>query len=145
MLNKGLEIETSNLEEGNIGLQEREPVFLRFRDSYVELFVIFLVSLFIRWWLLDKRWLDVDEGAHLMDAVLALDGKIPVVDYLLREPLYVYTFVGFIKVFGGNFVVACFFPASCSLLVGCVIFLLAKTLFDRKVALLSSALYWVLP
>jgi 4-amino-4-deoxy-L-arabinose transferase-like glycosyltransferase len=130
---------------GDIGFQEREAVFSRFRDSYVELFVIFLVSLFIRWWLLDKRWLDVDEGAHLMDAVLALDGKVPVIEYMSREPLYVYSIAGFLKLFGTDFILARFLPAACSLLVGFVVFLLAKTLFNDKVALLSSAIYWMLP
>ena len=123
----------------------QESVLSKFRDSYVELFVVFLVSLFVRWWLLDKRWLDVDEGAHLMDAVLALDGKIPVVGYMSREPLYVYSFAGFLKLFGTDFVLARFLPATCSLLVGFITFHLAKALFDVKVALLASAIYWMLP
>jgi Dolichyl-phosphate-mannose-protein mannosyltransferase len=120
-------------------------VFSSSRNSYAVLAVFFLTSLFIRLWLLDKRWLDVDEGAHLMDAVLALDGRIPVVDYMSREPLYVYIFAGFLKLFGTNFILARFLPAACSLLVGIVIFLLAKKLFDDKVALLASAIYWILP
>jgi len=55
------------------------------------LLAVFLVSLFIRLWLLDKRWINADEGAHLMDAVLVLDGKIPEVDFHARQPLYVYS------------------------------------------------------
>ena len=113
--------------------------------SYIVLGAFFLVSLLIRLWLLDKRWLDVDEGAHLMDATLALDGWIPVVDYMSREPLYVYTFAGFVKLFGTNFVIARFLPAACSLLVGFVVFFLAKSLFDIKVGVLAAALYWILP
>jgi Dolichyl-phosphate-mannose-protein mannosyltransferase len=120
-------------------------VFSSSRNSYVVLSLFFLVSLFIRLWLLDKRWLDVDEGAHLMDAVLALDGRIPVVDYMSREPLYVYAFAGFLKLFGINYILARFFAAACSLLVGFVVFLLARTLFDVRVAILSSAIYWILP
>jgi len=80
-----------------------------------------------------------------MDAVLALDGRIPVVDYMSREPLYVYSFAAFLKLVGTNFISARLLPAICSLLVGFVIFFLAKALFDVKVALLSSATYWILP
>src|SRR5919106_857343 len=106
--------------------EKRWPVFSGARSSYVVLAVFFLTSLFVRLWLLDKRWLDVDEGAHLMDAVLALDGRIPVVDYVSREPLYVYTLAGFLKLFGTNYILARFLPAACSLLVGFVIFSLGK-------------------
>lgn len=80
-----------------------------------------------------------------MDAVLALDGRIPVAHYMSREPLYVYSFAGFIELFGTNFISARLLPTICSLLVGFVIFFLAKALFDFKVALLSSAIYWFLP
>jgi 4-amino-4-deoxy-L-arabinose transferase-like glycosyltransferase len=123
----------------------KQPMFSSVRNGYPTLFVVFLASLFIRLWLLNKRWIDVDEGAHLMDAVLALDGKIPLVDYLSREPLYVYSYAGFLKLFGTDFASARLLPAVCSLLVGFVIFILAKTLFDSKTALLSSAIYWMLP
>jgi 4-amino-4-deoxy-L-arabinose transferase-like glycosyltransferase len=80
-----------------------------------------------------------------MDAVLALDGKIPVVEYMSREPLYVYSFAAYLKLFGVDFILARFWPAACSLLVGFVTYLLAKALFDAKVALLAAAIYWMLP
>jgi len=113
--------------------------------AYVILLAVFLVSLFIRLWLVDKRWINADEGAHLMDAVLVLDGKIPQVDFDARQPLYVYASAGFLKIFGTNYVTGRLFPLACSMLIGIVIFLLARMLFDTKVALLSSAIYWMLP
>jgi len=106
---------------------------------------VFLVSLFFRLWLVDKRWINADEGAHLMDAVLVLDGKIPQVDFDARQPLYVYSSAGFLKIFGTNYVTGRLFSLACSMLIGIVIFLLARMLFDTKVALLSSAIYWMLP
>jgi len=112
---------------------------------YVILLAVFLVSLFFRLWLLDKRWINADEGAHLMDAVLVLDGKIPQVDFGARQILYVYSIAGFLKLFGTNYVTGRLFPLACSMLIGIVIFLLARMLFDTKVALLSSAIYWMLP
>jgi 4-amino-4-deoxy-L-arabinose transferase-like glycosyltransferase len=125
--------------------RETLPVSSSSYSSNVVLAVFFLISLFIRLWLVDKRWLDVDEGAHLMDAVLTLDGRVPVVDFMSREPLYVYTFAGFLKLFGTDYILARLLPATCSLLVGFVIFLLAKAVFGLKVALLSSSIYWILP
>jgi 4-amino-4-deoxy-L-arabinose transferase-like glycosyltransferase len=103
------------------------------------------MSLSLRLWLLDKRWINPDEGAHLMDAVLALDGQIPGVDYASRQPLYIYTIAGFLKLLGINYVSGRLLSLTCSMLVGFAIFLLARLLFDEKVALLSAAVYWMLP
>ena len=72
-----------------------------YRD-YVLLFTILFISLLIRLWLLDKRWINPDEGAHLMDAALALDGMIPKVDFGSRQPLYTYALAGFLKLFGAR-------------------------------------------
>ena len=60
------------------------------RKGYLILLAVFVLSLSVRIWLLDKRWITPDEGAHLMDAVLALDGKIPEIDFASRQPFYVY-------------------------------------------------------
>jgi len=113
--------------------------------TYVILLAVFLVSLFFRLWLLDKRWINADEGAHLMDAVLVLDGKIPVVDFNSRGPLYVYLIAGFFKIFAPDYITGRLFPLLCSMLTGIVIYFLARELFHTKVALLSSVIYWMLP
>jgi len=80
-----------------------------------------------------------------MDAVLALDGMIPEVDYSSRQPLYTYALAGTFKLFGINYVSGRILPLTCSMLVGFLIFLIARLLFDEKVALLSAAIYWMLP
>jgi len=120
-------------------------LFSRVNKSHLILLAVFVASLLIRLWLLDKRWINVDEGAHLMDGVLALDGKIPKVDFASRSPIYVYAIAGILKLFGTNYISGRLLSVTCSLLVGIVVFVLAKALFDRKVALLSSAMYWMLP
>ncbi len=48
-------------------------------------------------WLLPERWVNPDEGAHAMDARLAAEGLIPLVDYKSRPPLYVYAYVPFLR------------------------------------------------
>jgi 4-amino-4-deoxy-L-arabinose transferase-like glycosyltransferase len=80
-----------------------------------------------------------------MDAVLALDGKVPAVDYRARQPLYTYAIAGVFKLFGTNYVSGRLLPLACSMLAGFLIFLMARILFDEKVALLSATTYWMLP
>jgi 4-amino-4-deoxy-L-arabinose transferase-like glycosyltransferase len=120
-------------------------LFSRIDHGYLVLLVVGVMSLSIRLWLLDKRWIDPDEGPHVMDAVLVLDGKIPHVDFRSRELLYVYSLAGFLKLFGTSYVSGRLLAMTCSLLVGIVVFLLATELFDRRVGLLSSVMYWMLP
>lgn len=120
----------------NLGVNKRHLLLLS---------VIFLISLGIRLYLLDKRWINPDEGAHLMDAVLLLDGKIPEVDYGSRQPLYVYVIALFLKLFGTSYISGRLMPITCSMLTGIVVFLIARALFDENVGALSSAIYWMMP
>jgi hypothetical protein len=120
-------------------------LFAKVNTSYILLFIIAVISVLIRLWLLDKRWINPDEGAHLMDAILVLDGHIPGVDFNSRQPFYVYTIAGFLKMFGVNYVSGRLLPVMSSMLTGILVFLLADALFDSKVATLSAAIYWLLP
>ena len=70
-------------------------IFSKTNKSYLLLLAVFLISLFIRLWLLDKSWINPDEGAHLMDAALALDGKIPKVAFSTRQPYTYMPLLGF--------------------------------------------------
>lgn len=116
-----------------------------FPKSHVILIVLCLLSLSLRLWLIDERWINVDEGAHLMDAALVLDGWIPLVDFGSRSPLYVYVLAGFLKLFGTNYIAGRLYAVTFSLLTGVIVFLLGKTLFDEQVGLLSACMYWMLP
>jgi len=115
------------------------------RQHIIMLTIVFLLSFFFRVWLLDQRWINPDEGAHLMDAVLALDGKVPLVDFSSRQPLYVYVNALILKLFGISYTAGRLLPLTCSLLIGLFVYLIAKTLFDGKVAFLSAVLYWLIP
>ena len=106
---------------------------------------VFVLTLLMRVWLLDKRWINPDEGAHLMDAVLILDGKIPSVDFRSRQPVYAYTNAVILKLFGVNYISGRLLPLACSLSVGILVFLMSFMLFDKKVAFLSASIYWLLP
>jgi len=109
------------------------------------LLVVFLASFALRLWLLDKRWVNPDEGAHLMDAVLVLDGKMPIQDFGSRQPFYVYVIAAAFSLFGSTLEVGRALMLGCSMLTGIFVFLIARALFETKVAVLAAATFWLLP
>jgi len=115
------------------------------RKEYLILLAVCILSLLLRIWLLDNRWINPDEGAHLMDAVLILDGKIPGVDFASRQPIYAFANAAVLKLLGVSYISGRLLPMTCSVLVGFMVFLMALMLFDQKVAILAAAIYWMLP
>ena len=80
-----------------------------------------------------------------MDAVFILDGKIPSVDFDSRQPIYVHTNAAVLKLLGVNYISGRLLPMTCSVLVGFMVFVMAFMLFDKQVAILAAAIYWMLP
>ena len=115
------------------------------KKRYLFLVAILLISLTIRLWMVDKRWINPDEGAHMMDAVLALDGKVPLVDYDARKPLYVYLIAIVLKFFGVSYTVGRLLPITCSMLSGILVFLIGRKLFSEEVGLLAATIFSLLP
>lgn len=109
------------------------------------LLVVFAASLALRWSLLEVRWINPDEGAHLMDGLLILGGLVPEVDYGTRQPGYVYALAGTIGLLGETLTAGRVLPMVCSLATGVVIYLLGTELTDRRVGLLSAVIYLLLP
>lgn len=116
------------------------------KNEYFWLALIIVVGFIIRLWFLGDRWINPDEGAHLMDGKLALDGLVPFVDYESRQPLYVYIIALTLEVFGSNYLVGRFIPLVSTLGTVLFIFLISKKMFDdANVALLASAVYAFAP
>jgi 4-amino-4-deoxy-L-arabinose transferase-like glycosyltransferase len=113
--------------------------------KFMLLSTIFLCSLGIRVYLLGERWIDPDEGAHLMDAMLVLEGKIPLVDFNSRQPVYVLVNALVLNMFGVNLTAGRMLPLVCSLLTGVVIFFIARRVFNENAAILSTIIFWLLP
>jgi 4-amino-4-deoxy-L-arabinose transferase-like glycosyltransferase len=67
------------------------------------------------------------------------------VDFESRQPLYAFTNAAMLKLFGINYISGRILPMACSFLTGLMVFLLGLILFDKKVAVLSGAIYWMLP
>jgi len=104
-----------------------------------------LIGLVIRLTLIPSRWISPDEGWHLTDVWFILSGKIPIVDFPSRQPLYVYSLAGFVKLFGNSIFVARMLPVIITSGIGFSLFLLSKKMFDKKVAFLSLIIYTFLP
>lgn len=120
----------------------------RLDTSRAEAWTIVLMlalTLSLRLFILPDRWINPDEGAHLMDAMLVLHGYVPDVDFVARQPLYVYVMAGLFKLTGVSLEAGRLFPLACSLLVGWPLYLLARDLFGRGQALLALAAWWFLP
>ncbi len=114
--------------------------------TYHVLFIVLTINILIRLLFLPERWINPDEGAHLYDAKFILDGKIPIVDYGSRMPVYVYTLAAFLKVFGVSYLEGRLMPLFSNIGIGILVFLIGNKLFNsRKVALLASAIYLFSP
>ncbi|MER3445445.1 MAG: hypothetical protein C4291_00800 [Candidatus Dadabacteria bacterium] len=115
------------------------------RKEQLLLIAILSVQFLVCLWLLDKRWINPDEGAHTMDGRLVLSGLIPEVDYGSRQVLYVYIIALFLKVFGVGYLGARILPLISTIGVSLLVFFISKRLFNQKVALLACGIYAFLP
>lgn len=104
-----------------------------------------LVILAFHAWLVGTRWINPDEGAHLMDARLALEGLVPNVDFNARQPLYVYSYVPSFLLFGPSLVSGRLVPLLATWLTAFVIFLIGRRLWDRTHGGIAALLFLVAP
>ncbi|NIA30281.1 MAG: hypothetical protein GWP06_10260 [Actinobacteria bacterium] len=112
----------------------------------VPVLLIFLAfGLAVRLALLPIRWINPDEGAHLMDAKLLMDGLLPVADFGSRQPFYVFMLSVFLKIFGMSYLAGRLLPIVSSLGIGWMLYLIGRRMFDSTVGLISAAIYLFLP
>ena len=107
--------------------------------------MILLAGLAVRLFLLPYRWINPDEGAHLLDARLLLQGLIPVADFGSRQPLYVAILALFVKIGGAHLWVGRLMPALASAATSLVLFFLGKKLFSLRAGLIAAAVFSLLP
>lgn len=106
---------------------------------------ILILGLCIRLLLLQVRWINPDEGAHLLDARLLLEGQIPVADFGARQPLYVFLLAVFFKIFGVSLVAGRLVPLLSSLGIVSLLYLFGKRWFSTTAGWISSLIYAMLP
>ncbi len=106
---------------------------------------ICVVALLARIVLIHLRWINPDEGAHLMDGRFILQGLTPYVDYNARMPFYIYLIALFLKLFGIGFSAGRLLPVFASVAGGWMIYLIAKRLWNESVGLTSASFYLFIP
>jgi hypothetical protein len=95
--------------------------------------------------LITTRWINADEGAHLMDARLTLQGMVPAVHFEARQPLYVYAYVPFLRAFGETYVSGRLMPLAAGFAVAWLIYLIGRRAWDAETGSLAAALYLLSP
>ncbi len=95
--------------------------------------------------LISQRWINPDEGAHLADGKLLLEGNIPVVDFQSRQPFYVVQLALFLKIFGMSFVSGRLLILLCCAGNSILFYLIAKRLFDSDTGKIAQILYIFFP
>jgi len=107
--------------------------------------LILALSLALRIALLPHRWVNPDEGAHLMDAKLVLDGLVPIVDFDSRQVFYVYLLAAWERLMGAGLLAARVLPMLLGVGVAGLVFILGRYLVGTRAALVATATYAFLP
>jgi len=116
-----------------------------YKRNRLVLFSLLSIGLIIRLYIFVVHHITPDEAWHLADALFFANGKIPLVDYASRQPLYVFLIGIFIKVFGASYLTGRLLLLLTSLGTLLFIYLIAQIWFDKKIALLSLATYICFP
>jgi len=103
------------------------------------------IGLIVRLLLLPIRWINPDEGAHLMDAQLLLNGFMPIADYGARQPLYVFVLAIFLKAFGASLQIGRLVPLLASVGTGWMLFVIGRRIAGATVGLVAASIYMFLP
>jgi hypothetical protein len=107
--------------------------------------LILLCGLALRMVLMPYRWINPDEGAHLMDARLLLQGLAPLVDFGSKQPFYIALLASAVKVFGAHLWVGRTVVLLCQVLTAWIFYAIANNLISSRAGLLAAAFYSFLP
>ncbi|HET7600826.1 MAG TPA: glycosyltransferase family 39 protein [Gemmatimonadales bacterium] len=103
--------------------------------------VLLAASLAVRLILISHRWLNPDEGAHLMDGVLILDGLRPIRDFGSRQVLYSFLQAVWLGLFGETLFAGRLLAVLASIGVGALVYGITRRLSDSWSAVVATALY----
>lgn len=115
------------------------------RPEALWLGAILVVGTLLRMWVWHDHGIDPDEGPHLMDAGLALSGMVPHVDYGARGIVYAYLLAALIRLVGPDYHLVRLGVLLVEPLIATLTFLIARRLFDARVALLAAATCFLFP
>ena len=113
----------------------------RFDRTSICLFGIIFFGFIARLYYLNRITVRGDEIAYFYDSYLITKGKVPLVDYHARTPIYLYFVSIFIRVFGNSIEAARISSLIASTLTIPFLFILVRKLFNPEVALISTAIF----
>jgi 4-amino-4-deoxy-L-arabinose transferase-like glycosyltransferase len=111
----------------------------------IGLAAVLLVALLACLWIWRYRGVDPDEGAHLMDARLLLEGARPYLDFQPRQILYSYLLAGAMRALGTDFAEIRLVAIAAVLATAALVFVVARRLFDERSALVAAAAVALFP
>ena len=115
------------------------------RRTHVQFTILVVAGLAVRVALVHFRWINPDEGAHLMDGRLVQHGLLPAVDFNARQPFYVYVLAFWLQLTGGGFEAVRVLMALLDTGVGALTYAIGLRIMPPRAALLAAALYLLLP
>lgn len=98
----------------------------------ITIVLLVLAWLGLQCWLLQSHWINPDEGAHLMDVRLAMEGLVPGIDYDARQPFYVYAYAPFLRLLGMNYVAGRVMPFIAIVLSAGLLWMISRRLWDAE-------------
>ncbi len=115
------------------------------KHPLILLWSILIGGLLLRLVLLSMRWINPDEGAHLMDARLFLEGWTPIAEFGSRQPVYVYLLSISLKLFGNELWAGRLVPIVASIASCALFYILGRRFVNRTTGLIAAAIYAFLP
>lgn len=109
------------------------------------LVLMLAIAVAIRIMLISVRWINPDEGPHMMGARFLLEGRVPVADYGSRQPLYLLVIATFFKLFGVSVQSGRLMAVLANSATGLMLFFLGRKLFDTKTGLVAAGTFLFLP
>jgi 4-amino-4-deoxy-L-arabinose transferase-like glycosyltransferase len=126
-------------------LPSSQPGSRSYRGELTWLIAILGLSLVLRLALVPGRWINPDEGAHLMDGRLALDGLLPFVDFDSRQIAYTYVLAAFLRLSHGSYEGVRLGLVVVTVANVGLVYLIARRLFDGRVGITAALVYAVQP
>lgn len=115
------------------------------RRQALILVLLLTIGISIRLMLMPVRWINPDEGPHMMGARFLLEGRIPIAEYGSRQPLYLLVIAAFFKLLGVSLQAGRLMAVLANSATGLMLYFLGRKLFDPKTGLVAAATFLFLP
>ncbi len=113
------------------------------RNRYI--MIILAATFLFRLYTAKTMWVIPDEGNWLYDALLAMKGYAPLVDYNSRSVFYIYSLIPFVKIFGNTIFAGRLLSVIAETVSAYFIFRIARLLYGKRAGLVAAAIFGIAP